>query len=81
MISSGSRDPSRFAQGRHFDCAVITLCYVTATLRMTFSDWIFSLGYRACRRCSSAERFAPANNSRPDKNAQNIRLTDSANGP
>jgi hypothetical protein len=32
-------------------------------------------------RCSSAERFAPARSSKPERNAQNIMLTESANGP
>jgi hypothetical protein len=37
--------------------------------------------YNPCRKCSSALRFAPASSSKPVRNAQNIKLTESANGP
>jgi hypothetical protein len=37
--------------------------------------------YGARRRCSSAERLAPASNNNPDRKAQNIILTDKAKGP
>jgi hypothetical protein len=37
--------------------------------------------YAECCRCSSAERLAPANSSNPERNAQNIMVTESANGP
>ena len=37
--------------------------------------------YAECCRCSPAERLAPANSSNPERNAQNIMVTESANGP
>src|ERR1700722_3480962 len=37
--------------------------------------------YNPRLKCSSALKFAPASSNNPVKNAQNIMLTDSANGP
>lgn len=33
------------------------------------------------RKCSCAERWAPVSSSNPERNAQNIKLTDNENGP